>query len=73
MRELCSQQRARESAVRATMDEVANVLLPSAALARYSLYRNALIADGQDAERVVELLDLFVRELMEGCSANGVH
>jgi hypothetical protein len=56
-----------------TMDQVANVTLPAAALARYSAYRNALLADGQDAERVVELLELFVRELAEGCSANGVH
>ena len=56
-----------------TMDQVANSTLPTAALARYSAYRNALIADGQDAERVVELLELFIWELMEGCSANGVH
>jgi hypothetical protein len=56
-----------------TMDQVANATLPTAALARYSAYRNALIADGQDAGRVVELLELFIWELMEGCSANGVH
>jgi hypothetical protein len=56
-----------------TMDQVASATLPTAALARYSAYRNALIADGQDAERVVEQLDLFIRELMQGCSANGVH
>ena len=55
------------------MDQVANSTLPAAALARYSAYRNALIADGQDTERVVELLELFIWELMEGCSANGVH
>ena len=56
-----------------TLDQAANVMLPAAALARYSAYRNALIAEGQDDERLVELLELFVLELMEGCSANGVH
>ena len=56
-----------------TMDQVASATLPIPALNRYSAYRNALIADGQDAERVVEQLELFVWELMEGCSANGVH
>jgi hypothetical protein len=55
------------------MDQVASATLPNPALARYSAYRNALIADGQDAERVVEQLELFIWELMEGCSANGVH
>lgn len=55
------------------VDQVADVTLPAAGLARYAAYRNALLADGQDAERVVELLSHFVWELMEGCSANGVH
>ena len=56
-----------------TMDQVASATLPTPALARYSAYRNALIADGQGAERVVEQLELFIWELVEGCSANGVH
>jgi hypothetical protein len=55
------------------MDHAADGTLPTADLARYTAYRNALIADGQDSAQVVELLSLFLLELMEGCSANGVH
>jgi len=55
------------------MDQVAKSTLPPTAFARYSAYRNALIADGRDAERVVEQLELFVLALMEGSSVNGVH
>ena len=55
------------------MDHAADGTLPTADLARYTAYRNALIADGQDSATVVELLSLFLLELMEGCSANGVH
>ena len=55
------------------VDHVADATLPAAALARYTAYRTALIADDQDSGRVVELLSLFVWDLREGCSANGVH
>jgi hypothetical protein len=55
------------------MDHAADGTLPRADLVRYTAYRNALIADGQDAATVVELLSVFLLELMEGCSANGVH
>ena len=55
------------------VDHAADATLPAAALARYMEYRTALIADDQDSGRVVELLSLFVWELREGCSANGVH
>ena len=55
------------------MDQIADTTLPAAALARYTAYRNALIADGQEAERIVELLGHFVGLLMDGCSASGVH
>lgn len=55
------------------VDHVADVTLPAAALARYTAYRIVLIADGQDVVPVVELLSLFVWELREGCSVNGVH
>jgi hypothetical protein len=55
------------------MDHVADETLPVAGLARYTALRRALIADGQDAESVVEQLSVFLWELMEGRSANGVH
>jgi hypothetical protein len=55
------------------MDQIAHTTLSPASLSRYTAYRNALIADGQEAERIVELLGVFIGELMQGCSANGVH
>jgi hypothetical protein len=35
-----------------TLDQVASATLPTRALARYSAYRNALLADGQDEPRM---------------------
>lgn len=55
------------------MDHIAHATLVPASWARYIAYRNALIADGLDAERVVEVLSLFLSDLSEGCSVNGVH
>jgi hypothetical protein len=55
------------------VDHVAGATLQATALARYTAYRTALIADEQDSGRVIELLSLFIWELREGCSANGVH
>ena len=55
------------------VDHVADATLPAAAKVRYTAYRTALIAEGQESGRVIELLSLFVWELREGCSANGVH
>jgi hypothetical protein len=42
------------------MDHAADGTLPTADLARYTAYRNALIADGQDSAAVVELLALSI-------------
>src|SRR5687767_9000823 len=41
------------------VDHVADAMLPVAGRARYAAYRNALLADEQDGERVVELLSHF--------------
>lgn len=56
-----------------TLDQVADAALQPAAQARYTAFRNALIADGQDGEQVVQTLWLFLWNLSEGRSVNGVH
>ncbi|GFE80251.1 hypothetical protein GCM10011487_22510 [Steroidobacter agaridevorans] len=61
------------SAKLVTLDQVADAALPRPAQARYTAYRNALIADGQDDEQVVQTLWLFLWDLSEGRSVNGVH
>lgn len=55
------------------MDQVAHEALLPASWARYIAYRNALIADGLDSKRIVATLSLFLSELVEGRSVNGVH
>lgn len=61
------------SAKLVTLDQVADAALAGPAQARYTAYRDALIADGQDGERVVQTLWLFLWNLSEGRSVNGVH
>lgn len=61
------------SAKLVTLDQVADSALPGPAQARYTAYRDALIADGQDDEQVVQTLWLFLWNLSEGRSVNGVH
>lgn len=67
-------ERAGLSAKLVTLDQVANAALPPSSQARYEAYRDALIADdGQDAEQVVQTLWLFLWNLSDGRSVNGVH
>ncbi|GFE80678.1 hypothetical protein GCM10011487_26780 [Steroidobacter agaridevorans] len=61
------------SAKLVTLDQVADAALTGPAQARYTAYRDALIADGQDGEQVVQTLWLFLWNLSEGRSVNGVH
>jgi hypothetical protein len=61
------------SAKLVTLDQVANAALPPLSQARSVAYRDALIADGQDAEELVQTLWLFLWNLSEGRSVNGVH
>ncbi|WP_129646070.1 hypothetical protein [Peristeroidobacter agariperforans] len=61
------------SAKLVTLDQVADAALPRPAQARYTAYRDALIADGQEGEQVVQTLWLFLWNLSEGRSVNGVH
>jgi len=55
------------------VDQVAGAALSRPLQVRYAAYRNALIADEQDSDRVVRTLWLFLWNLSEGCSVNGVH
>lgn len=55
------------------MDSVADATLSVASFDRYIAYRDALIADGTDAEGIVSRLSTFLWDLFEGLSANGVH
>lgn len=55
------------------MDSVADATLSVASFERYIAYRDALIADGTDAEGIVSRLSAFLWNLFEGFSANGVH
>lgn len=55
------------------MDSVADATLSVASFDRYLAYRDALIADGTDAEGIVSRLSAFLWDLFEGFSANGVH
>ena len=57
----------------ATLDQVADAALAPASQARYLAFRNVLIADGQEGEQVVQALWLFLWNLSEGRSVNGVH
>lgn len=57
----------------AVMDQLAHAALLPSSWTRYVAYRNALIADGLNSERVVETLSLFLTDLVEGHAANGVH
>ena len=61
------------SAKLVTLDQVAYAALPPGSQARYMAYRDALIADGQDGEQAVQTLWLFLWNLSEGRSVNGVH
>ncbi|GFE85191.1 hypothetical protein GCM10011488_01450 [Steroidobacter agaridevorans] len=61
------------SAKLVTLDQVADAALTGPGQARYTAYRDALIADGQDGEQVVQTLWLFLWNLSEGRSVNGVH
>ena len=61
------------SAKLVTLDQVADAALAPPSQARYMAYRDALIADGQDGEKVVQTLWLFLWNLSEGRSVNGVH
>jgi hypothetical protein len=61
------------SAKLVTIDQVADAALSPPSQARYVAYRDALIADGQDGEQVVQTLWLFLWNLSEGRSVNGVH
>ena len=65
--------RAGLSAKLVTLNQVADAALHGPAQARYAAYRDALIADGQDGEQVVQTLWRFLWNLSEGCSVNGVH
>jgi hypothetical protein len=55
------------------IDQVAGGSLPPQAHVRYAAYRDALIADGQDSEQVLQTLWLFLWNLADGRSVNGVH
>lgn len=66
-------ERAGLSAQLVTLNQVADAALPPPSQARYMAYRDALIADGQDGEQVVQTLWLFLWNLSEGRSVNGVH
>lgn len=70
---MCSE-RADLAAKLAVVDQVADSALAHASQVRYVEYRNALIADQQqDSEQIVQTLWLFLWNLSEGCSVNGVH
>jgi hypothetical protein len=55
------------------MDSVADATLSVASFDRYIAFRDALIADGTDAEGIVARLSAFLWDLFDGFSANGVH
>jgi hypothetical protein len=55
------------------MDSVADATLSAASFDRYIAYRDALIADGTDAEGIMARLSTFMWDLFDGFSANGVH
>ena len=55
------------------MDSVADATLSVASFDRYIAFRDALIADGTDAEGTVARLSAFLCDLFDGFSANGVH
>jgi hypothetical protein len=57
----------------ATVDQVADAALQPAAQSRYLAFRNALIADGQQDEQILQTLWLFLWNLADGRSVNGVH
>jgi hypothetical protein len=57
----------------ATVDQVADAALQPAEQSRYLAFRNALIADGQQDEQILQTLWLFLWNLADGRSVNGVH
>ena len=57
----------------AIIDQVAEAALSRPSQVRYAAYRDALMADGQDSEQVVRTLWLFLWNLSEGRSVNGMH
>jgi hypothetical protein len=56
-----------------TLDQVAGASLPPESQARYVAFRDALISEGQDIDQVVQTLWLFLWNLSDGRSVNGVH
>jgi hypothetical protein len=55
------------------VDDVAKAALRPASILRYTAYRDALLVEGVSSQQLVSTLWLFLWNLADDCSVNGVH